>query len=328
MSYTKTVWNDDKAPFIEASNLNKMEDGIKTACDGVDALNVEMDAVDANLGNKNLKTYTDLSQIGCSVNNTITEVMTALPQSSELIVGTWSSASNLNTSLGIGGASGILTCRKFNADRGDVVWRRTQAPATIYTWGWHNGSLTSAEQLALNSDLATKNLRTYTDITQIGLQSADTIEEIISAMPNASECVLSVASGSALANSLPLNGGVGELRITKTTAYNGGRGRVECKGYQSNVVYVNFFYNGSLANWEKNVLNSDLPQYKDLSLTFGTNNYASIQSVVPSGFAPVSVMSLKEWTNLYLVHRNGNDWSVFGADAGSTISVRIWFAKV
>lgn len=39
MSYTKTVWNDDKAPFIEASNLNKMEEGIKSACDGVDELN-------------------------------------------------------------------------------------------------------------------------------------------------------------------------------------------------------------------------------------------------------------------------------------------------
>lgn len=71
MSYTKTVWNDDKAPFIEASNLNKMEDGIKTACDGVDALNVGMDAVDENISQRNLKTYTGVGQFNMSIDDII-----------------------------------------------------------------------------------------------------------------------------------------------------------------------------------------------------------------------------------------------------------------
>ena len=88
-----------------------------------------------------------------SVDNTITEIMIALPQSSELVSGTWSTVSILNTSLGIGGASGTLICRKYNSDRGEIIWRRTVEPATIYTWGWHEGVLSSCERVALVSDL-------------------------------------------------------------------------------------------------------------------------------------------------------------------------------
>lgn len=101
-----------------------------------------------------LQTMTELAHIGCGTDNTITEIMTALPKYTEMITGTGAVGSNLNNSLGIGGAAGILICRKFGANRGEVIWRRTVSPATIYTWGWHEGTLSKCEQIALRSDLA------------------------------------------------------------------------------------------------------------------------------------------------------------------------------
>lgn len=38
INYTKTNWVDGQAPAISASNLNKIENGLKSACDGVDTL--------------------------------------------------------------------------------------------------------------------------------------------------------------------------------------------------------------------------------------------------------------------------------------------------
>jgi len=49
IDYKKIGWDTTK--FVNPSNMNQMDNGIKEACDGVDALNVEMDAVDANLSN-------------------------------------------------------------------------------------------------------------------------------------------------------------------------------------------------------------------------------------------------------------------------------------
>ncbi len=99
-----------------------------------------------------LQTMTELAHIGCGTDNTITEIMTALPKYTEMITGTSATVSNLNTSLGIGGAAGILICRKFGANRGEVIWRRTHSPSTIHTWGWHEGTLSNQEQIALKSD--------------------------------------------------------------------------------------------------------------------------------------------------------------------------------
>lgn len=40
ISYTKRGWTNNSPPAINAANLGAMDDGIKQACDGVDALNV------------------------------------------------------------------------------------------------------------------------------------------------------------------------------------------------------------------------------------------------------------------------------------------------
>lgn len=40
MAYTKTVWNNDAAPYIDATNLNNIEDGIESVANDVDGLRV------------------------------------------------------------------------------------------------------------------------------------------------------------------------------------------------------------------------------------------------------------------------------------------------
>lgn len=152
---------------------------------------------------------------------------------------------------------------------------------------------------AVNENLGTKNLKTYTDITQFGLESADTIEAIITALPSYSELIYGVSSGSALATSLPLNGDTGELRVTKTTSYNGGRGRIECKNYRSKAVHINYYYNGTLGAWDSNALNSDLPITKDITTqiadvgTWGTSGNIYYGSVsLPSGITADKIMAI------------------------------------
>jgi len=129
---------------------------------------------------------------------------------------------------------------------------------------------------SVNENLAQRNVKTFTDISQLGLESADTIEQIISALPNRSELVFPVASGSALANSLPVKGNTCELRITKTTSSNGGRGRIECKDYRSKAVHINYYYNGTLGAWDTNALNSDLAK-------IGTVDHIAAMSLNVSG---------------------------------------------
>lgn len=47
INYKPMGWST--ADYINPTNMNHMDDGIKAACDGVDALNVEMDVVNENL---------------------------------------------------------------------------------------------------------------------------------------------------------------------------------------------------------------------------------------------------------------------------------------
>lgn len=209
IDYKPVGWST--ADYINPSNMNQMDNGIKAACDGVDALNIEMDAVDANLGllqgRDITTTYDDFDSLVIGVHNSLgnhASVCKSYPYSS---------------------STALLIGQRYSSNRGRyLVMPRTSNEIYVYNMDSKDGVIICFRNLLASID--------------------------------------------------------------------------------------------------------DLPKCKDLSLTFGANKYASIQPEVPSGFAPVSVMSLKEWTNLYLVHRNGNDWSVFGADAGSTISVRIWFAKV
>ena len=120
-----------------------------------------------------------------------------------------------------------------------------------------------------NVNLATKNLRTYTNFTQFGMEEAGTVTEIMNAMPAPSELVLSISNtNSALANSLPVKG-AGKVHFSKSN--NSSRGVVEYTNFSSNIKYRASYYGGVLSDW---VTYDEI----DFSCTELSPNYVCINS--------------------------------------------------
>lgn len=61
INYTKTTWVNDNSPALNASNLNKIEQGIKDACDGVDNYGLKRTVLWAD--DSQTSTYTGVSEI-------------------------------------------------------------------------------------------------------------------------------------------------------------------------------------------------------------------------------------------------------------------------
>lgn len=100
----------------------------------------------------------------------------------------------------------------------------------------------------LNESLGKRNLQTYTDLSQFGGSTANTVSELFELMPTHSIYKQNVTkSGTALNNSLP-NGSVGQLVIEKETDK---RGRAEFTNYEDGNTYTAIYYN-SLRNWVNN----------------------------------------------------------------------------
>lgn len=49
INYVKTVWVNGQSPALNASNLNKIEGGIKAAADGCDVLDAEVGEINDTL---------------------------------------------------------------------------------------------------------------------------------------------------------------------------------------------------------------------------------------------------------------------------------------
>jgi hypothetical protein len=76
MSYTKTIWNDDKAPFIEALNLNKMEQGIEDAHTAVESANEEIGNMNTALESVNAEIESinaELENVNKEIENIVSE---------------------------------------------------------------------------------------------------------------------------------------------------------------------------------------------------------------------------------------------------------------
>ena len=141
IDYKKVGWDTSK--FVNPSNMNQMDDGIKAACDGVDALN-------ENIATKNLKTYTSLAQIGCTSANTISEIMAKLPSNAVLDIGVSSTENNLTNSLPVVAAGRLVVTKQYSA-RGIAIFTRFSNGNT-----WINPYMDSVfvgwEQFALIND--------------------------------------------------------------------------------------------------------------------------------------------------------------------------------
>lgn len=114
---------------------------------------------------------------------------------------------------------------------------------------------------ALNENLGKRQLQTFTDISQIGGSTANTVTELLEMMPAHSVLKTNVTQNTTnLNNSLP-NTAVGQLILEKETSK---RGSAKFTNYQTGDEFKAIYYN-TLGAWEHTTTNSDLANYLPLS---------------------------------------------------------------
>lgn len=135
-----------------------------------------------NLATKNLKTYTSLEQIGCTVKNTITEVMAKLPSNSVLDMGVSTTESNLTKSLPVVAAGRLVLSKQYSA-RGiatftrfsnGTTWINPYMDSTFVGWSLPaaktlSGLTASIDELNNTSHFMGCETKTYADIPSMVL---------------------------------------------------------------------------------------------------------------------------------------------------------------
>ena len=154
---------------------------------------------------------------------------------------------------------------------------------------------------------ATRNLHTYTHVSQIGLTDPQTVKEIIDALPSKSEIVFGVGAGSVLSNDTPLAGKPCEIRMSKTTTSGGGRGIVEVKRHNGRGIYSNNYYNGALIGWERHVLGNDLANYLPLSGGELTGSLTVTGDITDGSGNKLSERNLETYTQLTQLGMSGDN---------------------
>lgn len=126
----------------------------------------------------------------------------------------------------------------------------------------------------LDAVVNTRNLQTFTALSQFGGSTANTVSELFELMPTHSLLKMNVIkSGTTLNSSLP-NGNVGQLIIEKETA---GRGCVIFSNYEDGNIFTAIYYDG-LGDWVNNRAYYSLAQ---LGMT--TNNtLEEVYAAMPS----------------------------------------------
>lgn len=115
----------------------------------------------------------------------------------------------------------------------------------------------NAITLALEEFEGVRNLKTYTNVTQLGLTQDNTLTEIFNAMPSLSQLVTLISQGKSLGGSLP-NSNTAELIVTKG---NHERAIAVLTQYANGVRRINHCYGGEWKGWETDVLSSNMTDF-------------------------------------------------------------------
>ena len=106
INYERVGW--DTSNFVNPTNMNQMDKGIKDACDGVDGLKERIGVADiSEIGdgtvkgaikdvaeNRNLRTYTQIADLGLSISATLKDIIKAMPKGSTIIIDPWNPLSD------------------------------------------------------------------------------------------------------------------------------------------------------------------------------------------------------------------------------------------
>lgn len=147
-----------------------------------------LDEVNENLDKYKLKTYTTLSQIGMTVDNSCEEVMDVLPANSMLILSLSSDASaGINASLPVKTRCLLTLIKSGSADRGEVRQELYDSNLT-YVCSYLDGKLGNWERYVLISDLdglkSGMYLNKNTDLNTVTCDGYCTQSDVIATFKN------------------------------------------------------------------------------------------------------------------------------------------------
>lgn len=174
---------------------------------------------------------------------------------------------------------GIQQCY-YDGKAGEIDLQARQDIESLGERVTNETSQREADISALNESLGKRNLQTFTDISQIGGSTANTVTELLELLPVHSLLKTNVTQNTTnLNNSLP-NVGIGQLILEKETAK---RGRATFTNYQTGDEFTAIYYN-TLGAWEQTATNSDLAKVGistsigNLTLASGVSDYHHSQS--------------------------------------------------
>ena len=281
----------------ERTNWNAAEGNANSYTD------TKIATVNENLAQRNLFTYNTLSQIGMSYDNTVAELMAALPIGSMFITALGNeTGSVLNGSMPIQKA-GELTLTRFHGTRGIATFKQFSA-TVMWTNSYMDGAFLGWVKVTTNSDL-----------TAINESLAE--EHKAKYLGNGTSLLDVKESGRYYAltpSDSPDYSDYGYLDVTAQPNEDAGLYRViRYTPINSNVLYQNVLENGTWKGWVRLATNSDLPVVQNFSVTTGTGGGA--------GYAFINVDS--DFTRAVVTNLDRDDYFVSNVYRSGTGSFRL-----
>ena len=157
-------------------------------------------------------------------------------------LGIWSTTTE-NETYGIPSYSVIYKPRPTSFTGAFINCYANGTQRGIYAW---DASESKFIRLPRMDEFDTRNLKTYTSVTQLGLTTDNTLDDIFSAMPQYSQLMIVIPSGKNLGGSLP-NTKTAELIVTKT---NNERAVAVRTQYESGARQINHCYGKEWTGWK------------------------------------------------------------------------------
>lgn len=148
----------------------------------------------------------------------------------------------------------------------------------------------------LDGVLDTRNLKTYTNVTQLGLTLDNTLDEIFDALPSGSQLVTMIQQGKNLGGTLP-NSDTSELVVTKG---NSERATAVLTSYVISARRINRCYGGVWTGWKILVTQDELDSRLDAKVT---NSFTANRVLITNSSGEVAAAG--EVTSTELGYLNG-----------------------
>ena len=312
IDYKKVGWDTTK--YVNPTNMNQMDDGIKAACDGVDALNVEMEEVKVNASNKILKTYTSLQHVGYDDVSKVTTLTGLVPNGSQLVTSVSASMQEPLYNNGIIPVKAVGTLILTNTGRGFGMFITFNG--IVYTCASNNasGEAWTKWKRVVNSD----DLGNVTAITDqlVGYDYStvyDDISSMVVGVHNSLSNYQSVCKNFAYSSNSALVIG---------NRFNDGRGRYLVMPRTSVESYIYQVKGDGVYNTRTIATTHDLANHVEDRLSFKWSDSGELQLSVDGG-EPMNLAFENDLANYLPLNGIAQLATSFGGEGdGNSISMR------